>query len=418
MSGLAKYLVYLGKKVGGSDRVESVYTDELRELGVEIERGGEQGKIGEYDVIIYTDAIREDDIQLFSARKLRKIVLSRGEFLYELSRNFKKVLAISGCHGKTTCTAMLAHIFYAAGKNFTAHIGGRDIGFKNFFVSGNDFFITEACEYKKNFLHLLPDVAVVLNSDADHMECYTGIDELKNDYTTFLRSAPISISLFKDLPFDGGISFGFDKNAHFHSGGIRCTGGKYSFCVYEGDYSCGRINLNVYGKHNILNALAAISAARAVGISYEHIIKGLSNFQGVERRFEHLGEYNGATCIADYAHHPNEIRATVRAAKKVTNGKIYVIFQPHTYSRTKNLYHDFVRVLSSIPNLLIYRTFAAREYYDDAGSALTLSRSIKKSRYGETSRDIINFISNAKGGDMVLFLGAGDIYDIAKRIVS
>jgi UDP-N-acetylmuramate--alanine ligase len=417
MSGLAKYLVSIGKRVGGSDRVENGYTAELDKLGVRIERGGCAGKIGEYDVVIYTDAIRDDDIQLLLARQLEKVVLSRGQFLYEVSRNFKKVIAICGCHGKTTCTSMLAHIFASAGKKFTAHIGGKDLTFSNFFYSGNDFFITEACEYKKNFLLLKPDIAVVLNSDPDHLECYSSVAELKENYIHFADSADIAISLFCDIDNEKYISFGFDKRAKYHSSSVRCIGGKYSFCVNEGEYSLGKVTLNVYGKHNILNALAAIAVARTVGIPFDLIKDGLAGFQGVERRFESLGNFRGVPCIADYAHHPSEIRATIRAVKKITNGKIFVVFQPHTYSRTKNLFNDFVKVLSSLNNLLIYRTFAAREYFDDGGSAFTLSRSIKKSRYGDNVRDIINFLLRAQSGDLILFLGAGDIYDIAKSIV-
>ena len=418
MSGLAKYLISLGKNVGGSDVAENEYTSELRNLGAKISFGSDAEDIEDYEIIIYTDAIKENDARLGLAKKLSKIVIPRGQFLYEVSCEFRKVIAVAGCHGKTTCTSMLAHIFSAAGKKFTAHIGGKDATFSNFYSSGSDFFITEVCEYKRNFLLLKPDIAVILNSDADHLECYGSEEELQEAYIHFADSAKSAVSLYCDLPISYGLSFGFDKSADYYAKNIRSSEGVYSFTVYEGASELGVLCLSVYGKHNVLNALAATAAARNAGISFEFIREGLSAFSGVERRFEHIGKINGADCIADYAHHPAELRAVIRTAKKLTSGKLFVVFQPHTYSRTKNLFKQFVKVLSPLSNLLVYKTFAAREYFDDAGSALTLSQNLKKSRYGDDAEDIYEFISNACAGDVVLFLGAGDIYFIAKKLLS
>ena len=416
MSSLAKFLFSQGKKVEGSDVIDSVFTDELRNLGIRVSIGEFRESIKDFDVIVYTDAVRENDVQLCEAKKLGKTMLSRGQLLYEISNNFKAVIAVSGCHGKTTCTSMLAHVFKAANKKFGAHIGGRDLAFGNYFCNGFDYFITEACEYKKNFLKLRPDIAVILSSRADHLECYGSEEELKKCYADFAESASVKVSLYGDINV-GGLTFGFDKNADYSARHICEENGRYSFTVYEGDCELGKICLNVYGKHNILNALAATAVARSAQIAFKHIQKGLSDFKGVERRFENIGNINGAVCIADYAHHPDEIRASLRAAKKITTGRLFVVFQPHTYSRTKNLFGKFVAVLSSLNNLLIYRTYAAREYYDDAGSALTLSQSVKKSSYGDSEQDIKDFILKASAQDTVLFLGAGDIYDIAKAAI-
>lgn len=416
MSGLAKYLLSLGKKVAGSDIVESIYTRELREEGVEICIGSPKASVEDFETVVYTDAVRDDDIQICEARKLNKEIISRGQLLYEISRSFQTVIAVSGCHGKTTCTAMLAHIFAAAGVGFCAHIGGRDLTFANTYFCGKDYFICEACEYKKNFLLLRPDIAVILNSNVDHLECYGTPENLRAAYVQFAAGADIAVTKSGDLGV-GGISFGTDKKADYRAVNVADTGGTYAFTVYEGDGELGRIHLNVFGKHNVFNALAATAAARSAGIAFRYIRRGLQDFSGVERRFERIGLYRGAECIADYAHHPDEIRATCRTAKKLAKGKLYVIFQPHTYSRTKNLFQEFTAVLSAIPNLLIYRTFAAREYFDDAGSALRLAQAVKKSRYGDDLRDILDFLSGVRKGDTVLFLGAGDIYDIAKFVV-
>ena len=417
MSGLAKFLVYKGKKVCGSDLVSSIYTDELIYGGINVKVGEVKDSVKDFDVIVYTDAIPEDNVQLKEAEKLNKIVLSRGQLLYEISRGFGSVITVSGCHGKTTCTSMLAHIFLAAGKKFFAHIGGRDIVFANSFFCGTDYLITEACEYKKNFLLLRPNVAVLLNSGADHLECYGSIENLRAAYKQFVKNADLSVTLGGDETV-GDITFGYGKGADFCAKSISSSDGRYSFTMYERGKRLGRVSLSVDGKHNVLNALAAACVALNAGISFRYVQEGLADFCGVERRFERIGLINGARCIADYAHHPDEIAAALKTAKCTAGGKIYVIFQPHTYSRTKLLYKEFVKVLSQIDNLLIYRTFAAREYFDDSGSALTLSQGIKKSLYGDDPKDIVKFLSAAKSGDCILFLGAGDIYDISKNIVA
>lgn len=416
MSGLAKYIYSLGKTVAGSDVTDNGYTTALAARGIRIITGSAKESVAPFEVVVYTDAIRDDDVQLCEARRLGKEIISRGQLLYEISRSFKTVIAVSGCHGKTTCTAMLAHIFGCAGIPFAAQIGGKDTVYSNSYYCGNDFFICEACEYKKNFLLLRPDIAVILNSAPDHLECYGSAENLRAAYVQFASGADVSITNSKETGL-GGLTFGTDKNADYRAKNISDTGGTYAFTVCEGGGILGDVRLNVYGRHNVLNALAATAAARSAGIAFRHIKRGLESFSGVERRFERIGSINGADCIADYAHHPDEIRATVRTAKKIARGSIYVVFQPHTYSRTKNLFKEFVSVLSAIPDLMIYRTFAAREYFDETGSALRLYQSVKKSRYGEEERDIADFIASAREGDMVLFLGAGDIYDIARHLL-
>lgn len=416
MSGLAKYLIGLGKKVGGSDVSANEYTEELAGHGVKTDFGNFADDIENYDVVIYTDAIKEEDTRLKKAKSLSKPTIPRGKFLYEVSRNFKNVIAISGCHGKTTCSAMLTHIFAAANKEFASHIGGKDLTFSNFYCCGNDYFITEACEYKKNFLLLKPDIAVVLNSDADHIECYGSAEALRSAYMSFAEGAARTISLYRDLPELSGINFGFDRSADYFAANIKTNNGICSFAVHEGEEKLGDITLKVFGKHNVLNALAAAAVARCCGISFEQIRAGLESFTGVERRFEKLAECRGVKYYADYAHHPNELRASLKTVRKITSGRLFVVFQPHTYSRTKLLMAEFKKVLSPLTDLLIYKTFAAREYYDDAGSALTLSQQVKKSRYGDCPEDIADFVSRAVEGDTVLFLGAGDIYFIAKQV--
>lgn len=416
MSAIAKILVNNGKTVAGYDRVLGQSVDGLRQLGIFV-TNDLTVDISRFDCIVYTDAIASNNKILLSAMRLGKPVISRGSLLAQVCSQFKSVTAVSGCHGKTTCTAMIAHIYKAAGLNFTAHIGGDDLQFKNAYTSGNDYFVTEACEFKRNFLLLSPDIGIILNSDLDHLDCYSSPEILKGAYTQFAKQSKKAVRLYGEGGSDD-VTFGLDDRATYYAKKLRQEKGKFSFIAYENGRELGRVYLNVEGKHNVLNALAAIASTRVLGLNFENIAKGLSAFSGVSRRFELIGEINGARCIADYAHHPNEIKAVLKTARLVNQGDIYVVFQPHTYSRTKLLFKQFVGVLSSVKKLMIYKTYAAREYYDDAGSALTLSHAIKRSKYGDCPADILSFTKNCKTGDIILILGAGDIYDIAKGALS
>ncbi len=416
MSAIAKILHAEGKKVAGCDRCEGEYTQSLKNEEIKVTIGNVCSFEG-FEVVVYTDALPDSNPSIIAARRQGKVLISRGKLLRELCKNYNKTIAVAGCHGKTTCTAMIAHIFDYADTKFTSHIGGDDLTFTNAHASGNDYFITEACEYKKNFLYLKPDIAVILNSDADHLDCYGSEENLKKAYLQFAGSAAKTVKLYGDLPEADGVTFGFDDRADYYAKNIRSEHGKFNFRAFKGETELGKVKLSVYGKHNVLNALAAIAAADTCGIDFQKISEGLAQFKGVKRRFEEIGAFNGAECIADYAHHPNEIKAALKTARMLTAGELYVVFQPHTYSRTKDLFKEFVLTLAAVKRLLIYKTFAAREYYDDAGSALTLSNAVKRSTYGDCETDIERFLENAKIGDTVLFLGAGDIYEIAKTVV-
>ncbi len=417
MSALAKILKGMGKSVRGSDRAPNEYTAALAGHGIVVDYAADETTLEDCDVVVYTDAVRADEPHMLCAAKLGKPIIPRGRLLAVLCSEFDCVIAVAGCHGKTTCVSMLTHIFYFAGKKFTAHIGGNDVDFGNSFSSGSHFFITEACEYNKNFTLLNPDIGVVLNTDEDHLECYGGREELLRAYRQFADNSKRCVCLADGADVDGQIKFAIGEG-DYAAVDVRSDGGKYSFCILEYGRPLCRVRLNVYGRHNIFNALAAAAAARMAGIRPDCVRGGLENFRGVLRRFEDIGKIGGCRVIADYAHHPREISATLRTAAEITSGKIYVIFQPHTYSRTKNLFSDFVGALSGVERLLIYKTFAAREYFDAEGSALTLARAIKKSRYGECERDILFFLRDVKRDDLVLVLGAGDIYSVVKNLLN
>ena len=418
MSGLARFAALSKKRVGGSDRDTSC-ADTLRSCGIKIYPRG-TGALAGFDAVVYTDAVARNDPELKLARALKKPVIPRAKFLASVCTCFSRVVAVSGCHGKTTCTAMLASIFSAAGRRFSAHIGGYSLQFSNFCAFGNDWFITEACKKKKNFLSLRADTAVVLSTDPDHLECYNSADDLYCCYRKFAARAECAVVPQDRLSaeIDNAVTFGGGRGADFRATELECREGAYSFTLSAFGKERGDIGLKVLGKHNVFNALAAAAAASAEGIDFSCIVRGLEEFEGVERRMQLLGSYGGARCVADYAHHPAEISAALKTASKITEGRLFVVFQPHTYSRTKNLFKQFVSVLSGVRHLLIYRTYAAREYFDEEGCAFTLSRAVKKSRYGECPEDILKFMSAAGEGDTVLFLGAGDIYFIAKGLLS
>ena len=417
MSALAKILSARGKSVRGSDVAEGEYTASLAAAGIPVCTERDDPALDGCGVVVYTDAVRPDDAHIVRAVRAGKPLLSRGKLLAALCACYGRTIAVAGCHGKTTCTAMLAHIFHEAGRSFTAHIGGKDAVFGNCVAEGDDYFITEACEYKQNFLLLSPDIAVILNSDADHLECYGGASELVAAYRRFAESSSKCVCLFGDACARGDMTFGMERGADFTASRISCDGGKYAFDIlFCGRFFCS-VSLSVYGRHNILNALAAAAAAHVSGVRPEHISSALSAFSGVEGRFQSIGGFNGCEVIADYAHHPREISAALHTARLITHGELYVIFRPHTYSRTKNLFADFVDVLGKCRHLLIYKTFAAREYFDADGSALRLSQALKNSRYAQSEREIEYFMRGARSGDKILVLGAGDISRIVKGLI-
>ena len=415
MSALAKYVLNKGKKVLGYDAVFNERCVELSKLGVHIYTSPNV-ELDNVDAVVYSDAFSDDFCLVARAKDKNINVISRGDFLFETSKYFKNTIAISGCHGKTTVTALVANVFNVARKNFAMHVGGIDKNLSNFYATGDEYLITEACEFKKNFLALKPTVSVVLNTDVDHLDCYESHEELKKSYLNFLNSAQKRVFLYGDVVCEG-TTFGFDKNADYHPKNLVIKDGKCTFVVVEKGRELGIIESPLYGKFNVLNVLATIAVARGENVDFSIVKKGVENFVGIERRFENLGKFNGATVIADYAHHPNEIKEVIRSARKLNFENLFVVFQPHTYSRTRKLFAQFTAVLSHVYNLIIYKTYPAREYYDDAGSALTLSNRIKKSHYASSEQDLSYLLKNAKNGDAIFVLGAGDIYDIFKKLI-
>ena len=423
MSALAKFMSICGYETSGSDALRGEETEALAFYGIKVFIGAdrEREELKQADVVVYTDALPLGHAEWVAASVMKKRLYSRAEFLGMLCGNFEQVLAVAGSHGKTTCTSMCAHILKATGVPFTAHIGGEDGEFGNFITSGLDYFVTEACEYKKNLLKIPADRAILLNVDKDHMECYRDEADLLSCFQSYCQAAKTAFVCADDLyskNLGEYVTFGIENTlADYRATSIRVYNEKYAFTVEEYGKPLCRVQLNALGKCNVYNALAAFAAMRSYGFHEKEIVKGLENFNAVKRRFEKIGEYRGVTFLCDYAHHPKEIASTVKTASAICRGELYVIFQPHTYSRTKLLFGEFSNILQSIKNVMIYKTYPARETYDSAGSGETLAHAIG-ALYAENVYVLKMWLKKTlKEKDMVLFLGAGDIYYAAQYLL-
>ncbi len=418
MSALAQLLRERGFRVRGSDCTKSEITEHLERVGIHVDIG--ENQVIYEDTVVYSGAISAEHPQLKAAKKQNKRIFSRPQLLQIVAERFAHVIAVSGCHGKTTCTAMLAHIFAAANLPFTCHIGGEDVTFGNYADYGDEFFITEACEYQKSFLSLKAECAVVLNIDRDHMDCYLNEQELISTFATFSSSAKHAVVNAED-----GKSASLPRTRTFglvlgdyRALDLATNGEKYSFTVLEREHFLTRVELNVYGKVYVYNALAAIAAARLYQISPEFIRKGLKRFRGVKRRFEEVGTLQGTPVICDYAHHPREIRYAVQTAQKICKGTVKVVFQPHTYSRTKDLMFEFVEIFQELDAPIIYQTYPAREQFDAEGSAVSLVSRIPEAIYVQSKEQLKTRLYGALSkDDMILVLGAGDVYSTVKQIL-
>lgn len=424
MSALAKFFSGCDYKVSGSDAIRGEETESLAFYGVKVYIGIDENReeLLNADMVVYTDAISKTHKERRRAEILKKRIYSRAELLGILCGEFSQVTAIAGSHGKTTCTSICAHILKCANVPFTAHIGGEDSLLGNFYSTGREYLITEACEYKKNLLKIKADVAIVLNIDQDHMECYADEEELKSCFREYCQRAKTAFVCADDekcLSLGEFSTFGIrNPLADYRAVDLRAFTEKYAFTVEEYGKALCRIRLNAIGRCNVYNALAAFAAMRSFGFGEKEIVKGIESFVAVKRRFEKIGSYCGASLICDYAHHPREIQSTIVTAEGICRGNLYVVFQPHTYSRTKLLMSEFIGVLRPLKNLMIYKTYAAREKYDGEGSAETLAHAVGNCLYADNIYALKMWLKKTvREGDVVLFLGAGDIYYAAQYLL-
>lgn len=418
MSALALLLSDCGIAVRGCDARESSFVKKLRARGIGICIGEEQ-HITE-KTVVYTEAVDVHASMLETARREGKTILTRAQLLGQIAQEYPHVLSVAGCHGKTSATSMLAHVFFHAGKPSTCHIGGEDLDFGNYHSTGDSYFLTEACEFRRSFLSLNSEVAVVLNTDLDHTDCYESAQDLLEAYRQFAASAKNAVVNADDanaIAIPHALSFGL------HAGDVRAIRlysdrEQYTFTISEKNIPVARVSLQVRGKVQVQNALAAYAAARLSGLTPREIAEGLEKFRGVRRRFERVGEIGGVPVICDYAHHPAEIAATLSTAEGLCKGTVRVVFQPHTYTRTRDLMSDFVSVLKRAESPIIYRTYAAREKFFFEGSAPALVSHIPEAQYTQSPADLRRRLTEVtKKDDLILVLGAGDIDEIVRSIL-
>ena len=418
MSALARRLHEKGIPVRGSDAADSPRVRALIAEGIPVSIGTDEEIAAQ--AVVYTGAAEKDHPQLAAARRAGKRLISRAKFLGMTAEEYPHVISVAGCHGKTSCTAMLAHIFRQNDRKFTCHIGGEDAEFGNFACFGDEYFITEACEYRKSLLSLPSECAVILNIDRDHMDCYRNEKELCETFGRFAAAAKTAIVNADDpraCSLSHATAFGL-SNGDYRALDLREEEERYSFTAEERGIPLVRIRLALAGRVQVLNALASFAAARRYGFTAEEIRAGLERFTGVGRRFEQIGTVCGMQAISDYAHHPREIAETLATARRLCRGRLRVVFQPHTYSRTKDLMEDFVSVLSDCEDLLICRTYAAREKFDADGSACALAARLPQAGYVSSAAQIKARLSDApKKDDVILALGAGDIDRMMREIL-
>ena len=353
MSGLAALLLNKGFKVSGSDSKESELTDKLKAEGAEIYIGHNKENLKNVDLVVYTAAIPSDNPEIIEAKDQNITLVDRAEFLGLIMKGHKFNVAVAGTHGKTTCTSMLSHVTLKADLDPTILVGGElDVINGNFKIGDSEYFLTEACEYKESFLKFYPYIGIILNIDADHLDYYRDLNHIKETFEKFSNIIPEDGYLIGYCE-DTNVKEVLDKakcnviRYGINEGDIRATNIRFdnkgcaTFTVNKDNKDLFEVTLSTTGKHNVLNALSTIAVGLIFNLPYESIIEGLKECKGAHKRFEYKGEFNGATIIDDYAHHPVEIKATLDTAKLIPNKKIYAVFQPHTFTRTKTLFDDF-----------------------------------------------------------------------------
>ncbi len=425
MSGIAKILLNKGFRVSGSDISESDSVLELKELGATVYIGHRGENITNQDLVVYTSAVHDDNPEIIEAKRRGIELIDRATMLGFIMKDYANAISVAGTHGKTTATSMFAYVLLAASKDPTVMVGGTLDGIKgNLRIGESSYFLTETCEYMRNFLKFFPKVAVILNVEEDHLDYYKDIDDIISAFSDFASLVPDDGFVVVNAESENAMkaventdrkvyTFGYNEG-DFCIRNVNYTDFGYPvFDIFEGENKVLHLELNVVGEHNILNAAAVSLASAKMGICSEDIKKGLENYTGTKRRFEKKGYVNGALVIDDYAHHPTEIRATLNALKNVKHSGEWLIFQPHTYTRTISLMDEFASSLSLAQNVIITDIYAAREKDTGIVHARDLADKIENAVYISTFEEIGEYIKqNAKEGDVVITMGAGNVCNI------
>ena len=436
MSGLAEILMDEGFKISGSDARSSELTEHLEARGATVYYGQKAENIKDgIDVVVYTAAIHEDNPEFMEVKRRGIPLMSRADLLGQMMKNYKEAIAIAGTHGKTTTTSMVTEIFLEADNNPTISVGGilNSIG-GNIRVGGPEFFVTEACEYTNSFLSFYPTMAVVLNIEEDHLDFFKDIDDIRRSFRLFMEKVPEKgtviingdIENWQELTKDVSgrvITFGSSRENDYSADAIVYDEyARPSFDLYIKGEKRERLSLGVQGEHNVYNALGAIAVSLEAGAGMDAISRGLIKFTGTNRRFEKKGELKGITIIDDYAHHPQEIEATLKAAKNYPHKRICCAFQPHTYTRTKAFLNQFAEALSLADCVMLTDIYPARETDTLGVSSEDIVALLKEKGvdawYLPTFADVEKFIlENCTQGDLLITMGAGDIVKVGEELL-
>ena len=438
MSGIAEILLNWGFIVTGSNNVENDVTKKLKKAGIKVTIGHYAENVQGADVVIYTAAISQENIELVTAKNLGIQTIERAKFLGEITRCYKDTITVSGTHGKSTTTSMVSLCFLEALKDPSIQVGANLPQIDgNYKVGNSEFFIIEACEYVESFLQFSPKSEIILNIDNDHLDYFKTFDNIKNAFVKYVKLLPqdgllvingddkncLELANFTEAKT---LSYGItNKNVDFFAVNIVFDEeGFPEFDVYSHNTFYERIKLNVPGMHNVLNSLGCIALCDNYGISHKDIKNALLKFKGIGRRFEYKGKLNGANIYDDYGHHPTEIVATAKALMNKKYKHSWIVFQPHTYSRTKLLMDSFAKALLNFDNIIVLDIYAARETntYDVSSKDLVQKlHSLGKTsaKYISSFEECVNFLkSNVEENDIVLVQGAGTVSKISEMLIN
>lgn len=432
MSAIAMILAGKGYSVSGYDRTLGDVTDKLNKYGIDVYDKFDASQVENCGAIIYSAAFGEDHPIMKEVIKTGKPLYSRAEVLGALANLYANSIAVAGTHGKSTTSGMLGHILLnAVGCDPTVIVGAvmRDVG-STYRIGSDENFVFEACEYKDSFLSFFPKITMVLNISLDHTDYFSGIEHMRDSFTQYMNNSGKDGYAIYNLDCENCIlaaekyigtkitfSANGNKNADYYAENIKIVNGFASFDVYKNNSFFISVKLSAPGEHNIANALAAIASCDLINISKEDIVKGIVSYAGVGRRFEYKGSFCGADVYDDYAHHPDEIKVTLSAAKGISKGRVICVFQPHNYSRLRDLFDDFQTAFNDAAILILCPLYAAREASGDEVSSKLLAEKINGAKYFETFDEIKAYLKNElRENDLLLIMGAGDITKLANSI--
>ena len=436
MSGLAEILLKEGFQVSGSDMKRSALTQHLEELGAKVYEGQRASNItDDIELVVYTAAIHDDNPEYQAVLAKGIPAISRAVLLGQLMKNYETAVAVSGTHGKTTVTSMISHILLQDDADPTISVGGilKAIG-GNIRVGNSKTFVTEACEYTNSFLQFFPTVGIILNIEEDHLDFFKDIDDIRNSFHAFAKKLPENglliinrnIENYEELTKDlecRVVTYALHGSADYTAEDITFDNlSKGSYTLVENGEKTLAVQLGTTGRHNVSNSLAAIAAARELGLSDRAILDGLSQFTGTDRRFELKGRLGDVTIIDDYAHHPTEIAATLRTAQHYPHDTLWCIFQPHTYTRTKALLEDFAKALTLADKVILTDIYAARETDTLGISSRDLQEQIQKlgtdCYYFSTFDEVENYVlQHCIHHELLITMGAGDVVKIGEHLL-